>query len=191
MTDGSKYSDLSQALGWAPGIQVKRERRDHMSKGDLDHDGETIETAWPELMGAHELWTATELAWDSEFGWWFWFVGWGLPVVPGLIPNAWTDFLEPVLYSGMPCSGLIWGEGLGPASTCYARLYWLPKGGFTPLRSGLGVGRGTVTWVGERERGRGIGVGMEIKKKVKIFTLLNDTFWNQVRGWKRRAIWEN
>ena len=43
----------SQALGLAPGVLLKKERKDCMSQGSQDHDGETQRDSRPELLLVH------------------------------------------------------------------------------------------------------------------------------------------
>lgn len=127
----------ANAGGLAPGVQLKRGRRDYMSRGWCQ-DHETHRDRWPELVGAHRLWIDGWRACRGPLN-----VGDSCDLVclwdPWQWEQTWSLVHELVFWS----HSLWWDnlisldimrEGLGPDSTWYARLSWLPIGGLT--RSG-------------------------------------------------------
>ncbi|KAL6032345.1 hypothetical protein STEG23_012607 [Scotinomys teguina] len=53
----------SQTPGQAPGVQLKKEKKDSMSKGHQDHDEETYRDSQTKLVGTHGP-IAVESPWD-------------------------------------------------------------------------------------------------------------------------------
>lgn len=73
-------------------------------------------------------------------------------IIDSVILRAQTDFWEPIIYGRITCSAFLQVKGLGPASSWYTRLCWLPKGGLTASEEWRGMG-----W--ERCKGPGEGEG--------------------------------
>lgn len=147
----------SQSLGWAPGTYLKIGKRDDISKGIKIMMKKTTES-WPDLVKFADSGLTTEdPVWSqmkpAECRWQFCdliCVRWGLAVRPGLILGKSTVFSSLFPMVGYFSQPWYRGECLGPASTWYTRLFWLPKGGLASLRSEWREGRGEIG-VGERK----------------------------------------